>query len=116
MTETSPIFQSHSNLKKTQIKSSLKEKAEETKHTNALSSSSLDSSFENINYEIKSIIENEHDLSFSSDSNSELAETTANTDYLFNNKFWQSNSMNNSNYLEPKEKNKELQSPIPIFK
>ena len=111
MTETYPINQSHSNINKSSYKQSC-----DNHHKKGLSSSSLDSLFENKNYEIKSIIENEHDLSFSSDSNSELAETTANTDYLFNNKFWQSNSMNNSNYLEPKEKNKEIQSPIPIFK
>ena len=111
MTETSPIFQSHSNLKKTQIKSSLKEKAEETKHTNALSSSSLDSSFENINYEIKSIIENEHNLSFSSDSNSELAENKANIEYLFNNKFWRENT---NKVPEIKEKNKKCIIPTPI--
>ena len=116
MKETYPKNQSHSNINKSQNKSSYKQPSDKTHYKNDLSSSSLDSSFENNNYEIKSIIENEHDLSFSSDSNSELAETTANTDYLFNNKFWQSNSMNNSNYLEPKEKNKELQSPIPIFK
>ena len=111
MTETSPIFQSHSNLKKTQIKSSLKEKAEEAKHTNALSSSSLDSSFENINYEIKSIIENEHNLSFSSDSNSELAENKANIEYLFNNKFWRENT---NKVPEIKEKNKKCIIPTPI--
>ena len=116
MKETYPKNQSHSNINKSQNKSSYKQPSDKTHYKNDLSSSSLDSSFENNNYEIKSIIENEHDLSFSSDSNSELAETTANTDYLFNNKFWQSNSMNNSNYLEPKEKNKEIQSPIPIFK
>ena len=116
MKETYPKNQSHSNINKSQNKSSYKQPSDKTHYKNDLSSSSLDSSFENNNYEIKSIIENEHDLSFSSDSNSELAETTANTDYLFNNKFWQSNSMNNSNHLEPKEKNKEVQSPIPIFK
>ena len=116
MKETYPKNQSHSNINKSQNKSSYKQPSDKTHYKNDLSSSSLDSSFENNNYEIKSIIENEHDLSFSSDSNSELAETTANTDYLFNNKFWQSNSMNNSNYLEPKEKNKEIQSTIPIIK
>ena len=111
MTETYPINQSHSNINKSSYKQSC-----DNHHKKGLSSSSLDSLFENKNYEIKSIIENEHDLSFSSDSNSELAECKANTDYLFNNKFWQPNSISNSVNLEPKEKNKEFQSPIPIFK
>ena len=111
MTETYPINQSHSNINKSSYKQSC-----DNHHKKGLSSSSLDSLFENKNYEIKSIIENEHDLSFSSDSNSELAESKANTDYLFNNKFWQPNSISNSVNLEPKEKNKEFQSPIPIFK
>ena len=116
MKETYPKNQSHSNINKSQNKSSYKQPSDKTHYKNDLSSSSLDSSFENNNYEIKSIIENEHDLSFSSDSNSELAESKANTDYLFNNKFWQPNSISNSVNLEPKEKNKEFQSPIPIFK
>ena len=111
MTETYPINQSHSNINKSSYKQSC-----DNHHKKGLSSSSLDSLFENKNYEIKSIIENEHDLSFSSDSNSELAESKANTDYLFNNKFWQPNSISNSVNMEPKEKNKEFQSPIPIFK
>ena len=111
MTETDPINQSHSNINKSSYKQSC-----DNHHKKGLSSSSLDSLFENKNYEIKSIIENEHDLSFSSDSNSELAESKANTDYLFNNKFWQPNSISNSVNMEPKEKNKEFQSPIPIFK
>ena len=111
MTETYPINQSHSNINKSSYKQSC-----DNHHIKGLSSSSLDSLFENKNYEIKSIIENEHDLSFSSDSNSELAESKANTDYLFNNKFWQPNSISNSVNMEPKEKNKEFQSPIPIFK
>ena len=111
MKETYPKNQSHSNINKSSYKQSC-----DNHHKKGLSSSSLDSLFENKNYEIKSIIENEHDLSFSSDSNSELAESKANTDYLFNNKFWQPNSISNSVNLEPKEKNKEFQSPIPIFK
>ena len=71
MTETYPITQSHSKNEKFQKVSALKELENNTKHTTVLSSSSLDSSFDNINSEIKSIIENEHDLSFSSDSTSE---------------------------------------------
>jgi hypothetical protein len=111
MTETYPITQSHSKNEKFQKVSALKKLENNTKHTTALSSSSLDSSFDNINSEIKSIIENEHDVSFSSDSNSELAETRANMEHLFNYKYWR---CNNNKVPEIKEKNKKTQFPTPI--
>ena len=111
MTETYPITQSHSNYEKFQKVSALKELENNTKHTTVLSSSSLDSSFDNINSEIKSIIENEHDLSFSSDSNSELAETRANMEHLFNYKYWR---CSNNKVPEIKERNKKAQPPTPI--
>ena len=114
MTETYPISQSHSQFRKSPNESSVKESSNKAKHKNALSSSSLDSSFENINYEIKSIIENEDDLSFSSDSNSELAETKANMEYLFNHKFWRDN--NNNTDSDSKEKAKKIPAQIKILK
>ena len=92
MTETYPSNQSHSQNQKSPTKSSLKEASNKTHHKNPLSSSSLDSFIENINSEIKSIIENERDLSFSSDSNSELNEEKANMEYLFNHKYWRVDS------------------------
>ena len=111
MTETYPITQSHSKNEKFQKVSVLKELENNTKHTTVLSSSSLDSSFDNINSEIKSIIENEHDLSFSSDSNSALAETRANMEHLFNYKYWR---CSNNKVPEIKERNKKAQPPTPI--
>ena len=111
MTETYPITQSHSKNEKFQKVLALKELENNTKHTTVLSSSSLDSSFDNINSEIKSIIENEHDLSFSSDSNSELAETRANMEHLFNYKYWR---CSNNKVPEIKERNKKAQPPTPI--
>ena len=111
MTETYLITQSHSKNEKFQKVSALKELENNTKHTTVLSSSSLDSSFDNINSEIKSIIENEHDLSFSSDSNSELAETRANMEHLFNYKYWR---CSNNKVPEIKERNKKAQPPTPI--
>ena len=111
MTETYLITQSHSKKEKFQKVSALKELENNTKHTTVLSSSSLDSSFDNINSEIKSIIENEHDLSFSSDSNSELAETRANMEHLFNYKYWR---CSNNKVPEIKERNKKAQPPTPI--
>ena len=110
MTETYPITQSHSKNGKFQKVSTLKELENNTKNTTALSSSSLESSFDNLNDEIKSIIENEHDLSFSSDSNSELAETRANMEHLFNYKYWRCNNK----VPEIKERNKKTQIPTPI--
>ena len=111
MTETYPITQSHSKNGKFQKESTLKELENNTKNTTALSSSSLESSFDNLNDEIKSIIENEHDLSFSSDSNSELAETRANMEHLFNYKYWR---CSNNKVPEIKERNKKAQPPTPI--
>ena len=114
MKETYPINQPHSKLNKSPNQSALKDSSDKNNHKSALSSSSLDNSFENINDEINSIIENERDLSFSSDSNSELAENKANMEYLFNHKFWKANNDNISS--DSKEKNEKTQSPIPIFK
>ena len=107
MTETYPITQSHSKKEKFQKVSNLKELENNQKHISASSSSSLESSFDNLNYEIKSIIENERDLSFSSDSNSELAETRANMEHLFNYKYWRCNNK----VPEIKERNKKTQIP-----
>ena len=64
---------------------------ENTKHKSSTSSSSLDSSFDNLNIEIKSLLENDNDISFSSDSNSENDENKANMEYLFSSKFWKDN-------------------------
>ena len=114
MTETSSINQSHSQLKNSSIKSSIKISSNKNNLNKFLSSSSLDSSFENINYEIKSIIENENDLSFSSESNSELAETKANMEYLFDHKYWKAH--NNSKDSDSKEKTKKINSSIHVLK
>ena len=122
MTETSSINQSHSQLKNSSVKSSFKISTDKNNLNKFLSSSSLDSSFENINYEIKSIIENENDLSFSSESNSEAAENKADMDYLFSPKFWRSNndsySLKNDtntqdkNSVSGKAENKKVSIPL----
>ena len=69
------------------------------------SSNSLksDSFFNNLNAEIKSFIENEADISFSSNSNSECQEQQANLDYLLDSKYWRTNkdfSIENENQNE----------------
>ena len=68
---------------------------------NSVNSSSPESSFNNINLEIKSILENETDLSFSSNSNPEIEEKKINIDYLFDSKFWRASKEINSDTDEP---------------
>ena len=68
---------------------------EKSNHKSSTSSSSLDNSFENYNIEIKSIIENEFDISFSNESDSETDELDKNLDYFLTSKFWKVNNNNN---------------------
>ena len=96
MSEAIPINKSLSQLSNSQNVTTRTKKNEKFKHKLSTSSSSLDSSFDNYNSEIKSILENDKDISFSSDSDSELEETKANLEYLFSSKFWKSNSERNS--------------------
>ena len=63
---------------------------------NSINSSSPDTSFNNLNSEIKSILENETDLSFSSNSNSEIEENKDNIEHLFDSKYWKASKEINS--------------------
>ena len=96
MSEAIPTNKSLSQLSNSQNVITPTKKNEKFKHKLSTSSSSLDSSFDNYNSEIKSILENDKDISFSSDSDSELEETKANLEYLFSSKFWKSNNEKNS--------------------
>ena len=96
MSEIIPTNKSLSQLSNSQNIITPTKKNEKFKHKLSTSSSSLDSSFDNYNSEIKSILENDKDISFSSDSDSELEETKANLEYLFSSKFWKSNNERNS--------------------
>ena len=96
MSDTIPTNKSLSQLSNSQNITTPKKKTEKYKHKLSTSSSSLESSFDDFNTEIKSIIENDRDISFSSDSDSELSETKANLEYLFSSKFWKSNNERNS--------------------
>ena len=80
-----------SQISNSEKENSAKKVIENTKHKSLTSSSSLDSSFDNLNIEIKSLLENDNDISFSSDSNSENDENKANMEYLFSSKFWKDN-------------------------
>ena len=68
---------------------------------NSVGSSSPEFSFNNINLEIKSILEHETDLSFSSNSNEEIEEKKVDIDYLFDSKYWRASKETNSDTDEP---------------
>ena len=105
MSDTFPINKSLSQLSNSQNVTTPKKRTEKFKHKLSTSSSSLDSSFDNYNSEIKSILENDRDISFSSESDSELEETKANLEYLFNRKFWKSNNDSKSSSKKQKSQN-----------
>jgi len=105
MSDTFPINKSLSQLSNSQNVTTPKKRTEKFKHKLSTSSSSLDSSFDNYNSEIKSILENDRDISFSSESDSELEETKANLEYLFNSKFWKSNNDSKSSSKKQKSQN-----------
>ena len=67
---------------------------------NSFNSSSPESSFNNLNSEIKSILENETDLSFSSNSNIDIEENK-DIDHLFDSKFWRASKEIYSDTDEP---------------
>ena len=66
-------------------------------------SSKSDSFFNNLNAEIKSFIENDEDLSFSSNSNSESQDHQINIEYLLDSRYWRTNKDFN---LESEKQNK----------
>ena len=72
---------------------SFKEKinSNEKERRYSINSSKSDSFFANLNTEIKLFIENEADISFSSNSNSELQEPQINIDNLLDSKYWRMN-------------------------
>ena len=84
---------------------SFKEKtnSNEKERRYSINSSKSDSFFANLNTEIKLFIENEADISFSSNSNSELQEPQINIDNLLDSKYWRMNkdlSVENENNNE----------------
>ena len=62
----------------------------------SINSSKSESFFSNLNAEIKSFIENDEDLSFSSDSSSESQDQQINIEYLLDYKYWRANKDFNS--------------------
>ena len=92
MAETYPINKSNSQLSNSNVETPVKKVNQKMTHKNSTSTSSLDSSLEDYNTGIKSLMENEHDISFSSDINSENDETRENLEYLFSSKYWRADS------------------------
>ena len=86
--------------------SSFKEKNSSNKkeRKSSISSSKSDSYFTNLNTEIKLFIENEADISFSSNSNSESNEQQINIDNLLDSKYWRVNKDINLENENKKEK------------
>ena len=101
MTETLSLNKNQNN--KNYINTSFKEETDKKKleRKKSINSSNYESSFNNLNSEIKSIIENETDLSFSSNSNSDLEENKKNIEYLFDSKYWRVSKEISSETDEP---------------
>ena len=101
MTETFTFKKKNSSLKSINSLNEAEEKIKKTESKKSINSSSLESSFNNLNSEIKSIIENETDLSFSSNSNSDIEENKVNIEHLFDYKYWRVKNETNSETDEP---------------
>ena len=101
MTETFSIKKNSSSLNELNTSYESKKTAKKKERKNSINSSSPESSFNNLNSEIKSIIENETDLSFSSNSNSEIDENKKNIELLFDSKYWRASKDINSETDEP---------------
>ena len=101
MTEAFSFTKNSSSLKKTNSSYENENKMKKRERKNSINSSSSECSFNNLNSEIKSIIENETDLSFSSNSNSDIEENKANIEHLFDSKYWRVSKEINSETDEP---------------
>ena len=115
MTETFYLQKKISSLKEKNTSYEAENSMRKKERKNSINSSSLDSSFNNLNSEIKSIIENETDLSFSSNSNSDVEENKANIEHLFDYKYWRVSKETNSETDEPNstyESQNEKDTPI----
>jgi hypothetical protein len=101
MTETCPFKLSQSLLRANNTSYEEESNMKKKERKNSINSSSPEVSFNNLNSEIKSIIENETDLSFTSNTNSEIDENKTNIDHLFDSKYWRASKETNSETDEP---------------
>jgi hypothetical protein len=114
MTEAFSSIKNSSSLKETNSSYENENKMKKGERKNSINSLSSECSFNNLNGEINSIIENETDLSFSSNSNSDIEENKANIEQLFDSKYWRVNKEINSETEEPNstfESQNEKESP-----
>ena len=114
MTEAFSSIKNRSSLKETNSSYENENKMKKGERKNSINSLSSECSFNNLNGEINSIIENETDLSFSSNSNSDIEENKANIEQLFDSKYWRVNKEINSETEEPNstfESQNEKESP-----
>ena len=101
MTESCPFKINHTSFKENNNSYEEEINMKKKERKNSFNSSSPESSFNNLNSEIKSIIENETDLSFTSNTNSEIDENKTNIDHLFDSKYWRASKETNSETDEP---------------
>ena len=101
MAETYSIKKKSNSLNELNTSYDSQKSMNKKERKNSINSSSPDTSFNNLNTEIKSIIENETDLSFSSNSNSEINENKKNIELLLDSKFWRASKEINSETDEP---------------
>ena len=101
MAETYSIKKKSNSLNELNTSYESQKSMNKKERKNSINSSSPDTSFNNLNTEIKSIIENETDLSFSSNSNSEINENKKNIELLLDSKFWRASKEINSETDEP---------------
>ena len=103
MTEALSLNQKHSSFHKINTSYEAETDIKKIERKKSINSSNPESSFNNLNSEIKSIIENETDLSFSSNSNSDIEENKTNIEHLFDSKYWRASKK--ILYSETDEKN-----------
>ena len=101
MTETLSLNKNHASFNELNTSYEAGTDTKKRERKKSINSSNPENSFNNLNSEIKSIIENETDLSFSSNSNSDLEENKTNIEPLFDSKYWRVSKDINSETDEP---------------
>ena len=107
MTEALSLNKKHSSFNELNTSYEAETDIRKIERKKSINSSNPESSFNNLNSEIKLIIENETDLSFSSNSNSDIEENKTNIEPLFDSKYWRASK---DIYSETDEKNSTYES------
>ena len=101
MTEALSLNKKHASFNELDTSYEAETDTKKRERKKSINSSNPENSFNNLNSEIKSIIENETDLSFSSNSSSDLDENKTNIEPLFDSKYWRASKDFNSETDEP---------------